>query len=437
MQISGNISGNSVSLSSSDQQITSVTTPAIVGAGSTLTVTLSTVGYNPGDTVYWSATGTTINSTGSGVVSNSLGIIGSASLAVPISSYDIGTIQVFILKSQASSIVSQTAGPVSINQYYGYIAGGQNNSTGVAAVYRIDFATDSATASVRGPLTRAVDGAAAVSNASYGWFSGGTINGAPSLAASSRIDRIDFANDSPTTAIARSRLSDGRVFAGGVSNAAYGWFGSGGANYGPAPNGEFQSNIDRLDFANDSVAASIRGPLTISTNSRAATGNTNYGWFAGGSVAGPGTPAYISTTSVERIDYANDLVSSTRRGNLAVGRGDPAATGNADYGWFGGGYSSTPSPFVTNLKSRIDRITYSNDSPAAASPRSPLSFARHSHSASGNAAYGWFSGGYTSSGARVSSVDRMEYTNDTVTTSVRGPLPDVKVFAANCSTYVK
>ena len=45
-----------------------------------------------------------------------------------------------------------------------------------------------------------------------------------------------------------------------------------------------------------------------------------------------------------------------------------AAPGNSNYGWFGGGYN----PSLPVLKSTVDRIDFSNDS-ATASPRGRLS----------------------------------------------------------------
>jgi coproporphyrinogen III oxidase len=62
---------------------------------------------------------------------------------------------------------------------------------------------------------------------------------------------------------------------------------------------------------------------------------------------------------------------------------------NADImAWFGGGFTSTP-------VSTVDRITFSNDT-ATASVRGPLSLARRYLAASGNTTDAWFGGGLTS-----------------------------------------
>ena len=62
-----------------------------------------------------------------------------------------------------------------------------------------------------------------------------------------------------------------------------------------------------------------------------------------------------------------------------------AATGNASFGYFGGGHPA---------KSTVDRIDYSNDT-ATASPKGPLSVARYALAATGNSflwlLWWWFS----------------------------------------------
>ena len=79
------------------------------------------------------------------------------------------------------------------------------------------------------------------------------------------------------------------------------------------------------------------------------------------------------------------------------------------YGYFGGG---EPGPLST-----VDRIDYSNDT-ATASVKGPLSIARGYLAATGNSSFGYFGGG----GSGVSTVDRIDYSNDTATASPKGPL---------------
>ena len=132
------------------------------------------------------------------------------------------------------------------------------------------------------------------------------------------------------------------------------------------------ATVNRIDFSNDSATASPRGgALSFGRNSFAATGNSNYGWFGGSN------PSPIST--VDRIDFSNDSATASIRGPLSSpGRYSLAATGNSNYGWFGGGV--TPGPVALAI---VDRINFSNDS-VSASPRGPLSSGRYILAATSN-----------------------------------------------------
>ena len=54
----------------------------------------------------------------------------------------------------------------------------------------------------------------------------------------------------------------------------YGYFGGGG--------GGTKSWVDRIDFSNDTATAAAKGPLNTSKRKLTATGNTSYGYWAGG-----------------------------------------------------------------------------------------------------------------------------------------------------------
>jgi hypothetical protein len=97
-----------------------------------------------------------------------------------------------------------------------------------------------------------------------------------------------------------------------------------------------------------------------------------------------------------------------------------AATGNSSFGYFGGG--GNPGSVST-----VDRIDYSNDT-ATASPKGPLSAARYRLAATGNSSYGYFGGGFP--GTR-STVDRIDYSNDTATASLKGPLSLARNISSN------
>jgi hypothetical protein len=317
------------------------------------------------------------------------------------------------------------------NSNYGWFGGG--GFPGVSTVDRIDFSNDSATATSRGPLSLARFRLAATGNSNYGWFGGGLIPGTPTF---STVDRIDFSNDA-ATALARGPLSSGRYNMGATGNSNYGWF-------AVSPGGI--STVDRIDFSNDASIASVRGPLSLSRGALTATGNSNYGWFGGGDT--PSGTGPIEYTVVQRIDFSNDLSTASIRGPLtSPGRSNLAATGNSNYGWFGGGLFSTPAPPPTGASTTrvtsVDRIDFSNDS-VTASPRGSLTSPARSNLAAtsgvlnirrqkaGN--YGWFGGGFAPSpiGGSYSTVDRIDFSNDS-TTVVRGSVVAPSVGKYNMS----
>ena len=89
-----------------------------------------------------------------------------------------------------------------------------------------------------------------------------------------------------------------------------------------------------------------------------------------------------------------------------------AAAGNASYGYFGGGQDTNPG-FST-----VNRVDYSNDT-ATAAVKGPLSAAIQYIAATGNTSYGYFGGGdYPAK----STVNRIDYSSDTGTTPTKGPL---------------
>jgi hypothetical protein len=283
---------------------------------------------------------------------------------------------------------------------YGWFGGGISAGTPLATVDRIDFSNDSVTATARSPLSLARYTSGATGNSNYGWFGGGQPG------SKSTVDRIDYSNDS-STASPRGPLSLARYQFIATGNSNYGWFGGG----RDTPSTSV-STVDRIDFSNDASTASPRGPLSGSRYDPAAIANSNYGWFGGG--YNPPSPGSKST--VDRIDFSNDSSTATARGPLSVARRQSAATGNSNYGWFGGGRN-------TIILSTVERIDFSNDL-ATASPRGGLLNAPagiYLFAATGNSNYGWFGGGLNGP-TPVATVDRIDFSNDSVTASPRGAL---------------
>jgi len=311
------------------------------------------------------------------------------------------------------------------NSDFGYSGGGYNTIPGsnnwISIVDRIDYSNDTATASPKGNLTRTRGSGCATGDSSSGYFGGGEGNNDENL---SSLDRVDYSNDT-VTAVYKGPLSYSLRDSSASSSRAnanpttidlgpttsvgtdFGYVGGGDAGSGPK-----LSSIDRIDYSNDTAAAAPKGQLSASRYSIAATGNASFGYFAGGFHPGAST--------VDRVDYSNDTATAAPKGLLST-PGVPiqgvAATGNADFGYFAGG--GVPQ------RSRVDRIDYSNDT-ATASPKGPLSLARGRLAGTGNQSFGYFGGGWSPSD--VTTVDRVDYSNDTGTTPTKGPLSQGRAF---------
>ena len=67
--------------------------------------------------------------------------------------------------------------------------------------------------------------------------------------------------------------------------------------------------------------------MTLSRDKHAGTGNQNYGYHSGGA-----TPPADPTSTTDRIDYSNDTAAATPKGPLTAARRYFGASSNADFG---------------------------------------------------------------------------------------------------------
>ena len=286
----------------------------------------------------------------------------------------------------------------------GWFAGGNpapGSSPLFSRVDRITYATDTATASVRGPITAA----------GYAYGTGTLDYGYIKTSGTASINRITYATDT-STATAKGSSSGGLYGAASTDSTTYGWFGGG---YSPTT-----SAVKRLVYATDTDATTDRGPLSLARYNLAATGTPSYGWFAGGQT-GPSSPSTNKST-IDRIDYSNDTAVASVRGPLSgtdyILSSRLAATGdNSTYGWYGPGRNTIGNGTI----SALDRITYANDT-VATTVRGPILQYGYSSSASTDTIYGWFAAGTSFNGPLQTSVNRITFANDTVNSSDRGPL---------------
>ena len=121
------------------------------------------------------------------------------------------------------------------------------------------------------------------------------------------------------------------------------------SNVGNGYNGTFVvtgfAGTTTVSYATSSYVGTVTTPLsgltgtlallvtdTQVTNTIWSTAQT-HGWFVGGTTPG----ATVST--VDRIDFSNDSSTASSRGSLSAAKQRLAATGNSNYGWFGGGFN--------------------------------------------------------------------------------------------------
>ena len=235
------------------------------------------------------------------------------------------------------------------------------------------------------------------------WFGGGyTFNGTYYWSIST-VQRITFATDTAASSVRGPLSSTASHSLAAAGNTTDGWFGGGRRINVPSPTGA-RSTVDRITYATDTATASVRGPLSSTRYNLAAAGNTTDGWFGGGQ----------GSSRVDRITYTTDTATASVRGPLSEAQYQVTAAGNTTHAWFGGGYR-----YITT----VSRITYATDT-ATASVRGPLSIYAFAITAAGNTTDAWFAGGRGSYGdmIAISNVQRITYATDTAATSTRGPL---------------
>jgi len=203
------------------------------------------------------------------------------------------------------------------NSFYGYLGGGFSPSVPgrVCTIDRLDFSSE--TVSIpNNNLPQARSNLSATSSNSYGYFGGGytttTIN---------TITRLDFTNE--TVSDPGNNLSQSVIDFASLSNTSYGYFGGGRFNGPPDPLDDISSSVDRLDFSTETTSSLG----TILPYQRmfllAGTSSSFYGYFAGGY----STPFTLS--NVNRLDFSNDTMSaqSNKLVNQTYGMG---ATSNSN-----------------------------------------------------------------------------------------------------------
>ena len=256
---------------------------------------------------------------------------------------------------------------------YGYFCGGSGPSP-AQGILIINLSNETISRRFSFDLTQPRLDLAAVSSNSYGYFGGGITPGTTTL--NTTVDRLDFSNE--TTTAPGNNLSQARSWIGTLSNSSYGYFIAG--YVGPdttAPIANGSKTVDRIDFSNETVTlpgnqysyGDSWGSGGVSTNS--------YGYLAG-ALDIPGWPTnYKNYGSVKRYDFSTELFNNPPSNEQPQSRGRLATVTNDSYGYFGGGFGFTSTAYAT-----VDRIDFSNETLSA--PGNDLPEARYSLAALSN-----------------------------------------------------
>lgn len=247
---------------------------------------------------------------------------------------------------------------------------------------------------------------------SYGWSAGGIGNG---LNSKSTVSRVEFASETYTPSV-RGPLNVNRSYHSSSGNSFNGW----------AACGSTQSDVSsavgtttsaKIIYSNDTVTASSSGNMSYPRLQPMSSGNNTHGWWSGGYA-----PRTTPNAETSRKTWASDTDVGLDRGALTIPRGGgEAVTDTENYGWYGGGATRLPGTGTPTRYSTVDRLDYSNDT-AEMIVRGPLSNSPDSPATTWSEDYGWWYGGGVP--AAGSSINRIEYANDTATALRRANLPD-------------
>ena len=289
----------------------------------------------------------------------------------------------------------------------GYFVAGYDSGESTY-IRRLDYSSDTITNVSDNIGEGRAESGQTVSSPTSGYYAGGNI-----LSPKSSISKLDFSSDTVSPVSATLGPAPGRSSGASLSNKNFGYFGGGRFSNIPTT---YKSDIERIDFSNDTTSdttADISGEKSF----LAATGNKNFGYFAGGSSGGD---------AVDRFDYSNDTTdTSTVSPGLSVARNSLAATGNDNFGYFGGG-----SPNISTL----DRIDYSSDTIVSSPADIPtLPQTQSSGAATGNASSGYWAGGDIAGDPNNDDVFKFDFSSETFSTisnALPNSVPRLSAFSA-------
>ena len=254
--------------------------------------------------------------------------------------------------------------------------------------------------------------------AQNGYIAGGiTGTGLDSMIAS--VDRINFSTEITSSSTA-SNLSQARFAMAGFSDKKlYGYFINGSAlSY------TIVNTADRITYSTEVTAANTTS--NGSSEKYGAIGLSdgyNHGYTAGGQTATmlQDTDKLVFSTGVNMLNTVS---------NLSQTKLDPASCSDGKvYGYFTAG-SGEPGPVVTN---QTDRIEFSTEVTSANSASDLYQERSNLVGVSDNLNYGYFMGGITAVGDRVTSADRITFSTGVSNVNTVSDLSVARDELAGCS----
>jgi hypothetical protein len=173
--------------------------------------------------------------------------------------------------------------------------------------------------------------------------------------------------------------------------------------------GSYISTVNRLDFSNETVSQPGKNLPTATGSHTSVTGgasllkpNRSSGYFAGGFTTG-----YVS--SIVKLSFSNDTVSASGT-PLSQSTESLSAVSSNEYGYFAGGVTAT-SPAIVRSSS-LDRIDYLNDTRITSTAPQ---LQRNSAGATSSSSYGYFGGGGANpEPTTLSNFARLDFSSNTV-----------------------
>jgi hypothetical protein len=306
----------------------------------------------------------------------------------------------------ASTPTPQTA-PITIpgspTTNFGYFSGGNQGNAGPTALTlteKLTFSSDTIAASPSASLTLGRNSSTGVGNQNSGYIIAGADNNNPTPSISTT-DKLTYSSDT-TAAVPALNVSPSIIVAGGAGNQTNGYM-AGGYDMIPA---NPVSQILKITYSTET--SSLTSNLSEARSALGSVSSSTAGYFGGGSA-----PAYSYV--LDKITYSTDTVASTptffvpQRSFL---RGSSSSTA----GYFAG---SLRSP---GANSQTTKLTFSTDTIATLPATGSLKSARYDIAATGNTTNGYFGGGTLARSTPDSRMDKLTYSNDTMAAAPSGNL---------------